>query len=144
MGKKKQNDEAKKEKPIFGSGAEPKPEPKDDGLVRCVCTVACAWEGYHDEGDRVMVERELLENDPFFKGHFKAVDGDELFKNSVKGPQGDPKGVPGSDNADGADGNENTQSDNGNGESDNADGGSDNADGGSDNANGGQGELDLK
>ena len=75
MGKRKQNDEAKKEKPIFGSGAEPAPEPKDDGLVKCVCTVPCAWRGYHDEGDRVFVDRKLLSSDPFFKAHFKAVDG---------------------------------------------------------------------
>ena len=75
MGKKKQKEEEKKEKPIFGSGAEILPEPKDDRLVKCVCTVPCAWRGYHDEGDRVFVERKLLESDPFFKGHFKAVDG---------------------------------------------------------------------
>ena len=75
MDKKKQNNEAKSEKPIFGSGAEPQPEPKDDGLVKCVCTVPCAWRGYHDEGDRVWIDPKLLESDPFFKGHFKRVDG---------------------------------------------------------------------
>ena len=74
MGKRKQKDEEKKEKPIFGSGAEPAPEPKDDGLVKCVCTVPCAWRGYHDEGDRVFVDRKLLEIEPFFKGHFKPLE----------------------------------------------------------------------
>lgn len=78
MGKKREETRGKmeeaKEKPIFGSGAEPKPEPKDDGLVRCVCTVACAWKGYHDEGDKVMIDRKLMESDAFIKGHFKPLD----------------------------------------------------------------------
>ena len=74
MGKKKHGD-GEKEMPVFGSGAEPQPDPKDDGLVKCVCTEPCAWRGYHDEGDTVWVDRKLLDGDPFFRGHFKPADG---------------------------------------------------------------------
>ena len=47
------------------------------------------------------------------------ADGDELFKNSVKGPQGDPKGAPG-ENAEGDDerGEDATSTDEGQGELD--------------------------
>ena len=126
MGKKREERRAKseedKEKPIFGSGAEMQPEPKDDRLVKCVCTVACAWKGYHDEGDRVMVEREMLENDPFFKGHFKLLEAQPGGQRSQDG--------------DGAGSVEGTQS-----QATDHDG---NADGGTENADDGQGELELK
>ena len=138
MGKKREEvrgkgDEAK-EKPIFGSGAEPKPVPKDDGLVRCVCTVPCAWRGYHDEGDRVFVERKLLESDPFFKGHFKPLE--PLAGQATAGT-----GV----NADGGTDNENGRTDNENGGTA-ADGGRQQADDskGGGTAADGQGELGLK
>ena len=119
MSKKKQKDEEKREKPIFGSGAEPQPEPKDDGLVKCVCTVPCAWRGYHDEGDRVFVERKLLEGDAFFRSHFKPLE--PLASQETDNAGGDK---PAS-----------------------ANGGSENANSTGENANGegnGQGELGLK
>ena len=122
MGKKKQKDEAKRETPIFGSGAEPSPEPKDDGLVKCVCTVPCVWRGYHDEGDRVFVERKLLESDPFFKAHFKAVDG--------VAADAEQNGEAQNGNAEGENGNADAEQ---NGEAQNGNAGGD-----------GQGELGLK
>ena len=142
MGKKKQNDKAKKEQPVFGSGAEPSPEPKDDGLVKCVCTVPCAWRGYHDEGDRVMLDRSLLESDPFFKAHFKPLEP----LASVEAEGADVNANGGTDNADGGTDNANGGTDNANGGTDNADGGTDNANGTGDEAGGkgGQGELGLK
>lgn len=121
MGKRKQKDEEKKETPIFGSGAEPVPEPKDGGLVKCVCTVPCVWRGYHDEGDRVFVERKLLEGDLFFKAHFKAVDG---------------VAADAEQNAEGENGNAEAQNGNAGGENGNADA-EQNAEGD------GQGELGL-
>ena len=130
MGKRKQKDEEKKEKPIFGSGAEPAPEPKDDGLVKCVCTVPCAWRGYRDEGDRVFVERKLLEDDPFFKAHFKVIDGVVADAGQDSEAQGE--------NADGEDENAEGESGNTEGEDENAGGENENADGD------GQGELGLK
>ena len=134
MSRKKQKDEEKKEKTVFGSGAEPLPEPKDDGLVKCVCTVPCAWRGYHDEGDRVFVDRKLLESDPFFKGHFKRVDG------VVAGAAQDGEDSAG--NANGVDENADGGAENANGGAENADGGAENADGADGNADG-QGELGL-
>ena len=143
MGKRKQKEEEKKEKPIFGSGAEPLPEPEDDGLVKCVCKVPCSWRGYHDEGDRVFVERKLLEGDPFFKSHFKPLEP----LASVEAAGADVNKSGGTDNA-------GDEGDNAGGGTDNADGGgTDNAGGGTDNADGGetdtggengQGELGLK
>ena len=123
MGRKKQKDDERKEKPVFGSGAEPLPEPKDDGLVKCVCTVPCAWRGYRDEGDRVFVDRKLLESDPFFKGHFKRADtgaeagaaqdgenADGGAENAAGNADGGAVNADGADrNADGADGNEGGQ-----------------------------------
>ena len=144
MSKKKQKDEEKREKSIFGSGAEPLTEPKDDGLVKCVCTVPCAWRGYHDEGDRVFVERKLLESDPFFKGHFKPLEplaGHET--GDIRGGEGGSTGWinDGDKNANVSQEHENN-GDPGNGASvnnENADGGDESADGGD-----GQGELGLK
>ena len=128
MGKKKQKDEEKREKPIFGSGAEPLLEPKDDGLVKCVCTVPCAWRGYHDEGDKVMVDRKLLESNPFFKSHFKPLE--PLAFQVTAGT-----GV-----------NENGGTDNENGGTDNENDRTKNATGGGTATGGenGQGELGLK
>ena len=120
MSRKKQKDEEKKEKTVFGSGAEPPSEPKGDGLVKCVCTVPCAWRGYHDEGDRVWIEKRLLESDPFFRGHFKLADGVVADAAQDGTGVGDAEAGAG-ENADGADGN--------------ADGGDGNEDG--------QGELGL-
>ena len=126
MGKNNKKPKEPQEKVITGSGAEVGTRQQAaehlDGNVKCKCVVPCVWRGYRDEGDTVWIEREMIEKDDFIRMHFKALDGDELFKNSVKGPQGDPKGAPGSDNADGADGN------------------SDGADGNGE----GQGELGLK
>ena len=141
MGKKSKearakSEEAKKEKLVFGSGAEPKPVPKDDGLVRCVCTVPCAWRGYHDEGDRVMVERELLESDPFFKGHFKALE--PLAGQATAGAGVNADG--GTNNVNGGTDNENG---NANGGSGNAAGNGETAAGNGETAAGGQGELGL-
>ena len=129
MGRKKQKDDERQEKPVFGSGAEPPPEPKDDGLVKCVCTVPCAWRGYREEGDRVWIERRLIEGDPFFKGHFKRVDG------VVTDAAQDGEGAGG--NADGAGGNANGANANANGANGNADGADE--EGNED----GQGELGL-
>ena len=130
MGKRKQKDEEKKEKPIFGSGAEPVPEPKDDGLVKCVCTVPCAWRGYHDEGDRVFVDRKLFASDPFFKAHFKAADGDVADAEQDGEAQGE--------NANGENGNADGESENAESEDENAGGENENAEGD------GQDELGLK
>ena len=61
------------ENAVTGSGAEAQPEPKDDGLVKCVCVVPCVWRGYHDVGDKVYIDRRLMEGEPFFESHFKSV-----------------------------------------------------------------------
>ena len=78
----------KKEKPIFGSGADVQQMPKDNGFVKCVCTVACAWKGYHDEGDKVFIKRELIEKDSFIKVHFKTVEPLPEGRRSQSGEEG--------------------------------------------------------
>ena len=128
MGKKREQGRGKREeateKVITGSGADVVSHADEQGRVKCKCTVPCVWRGYRDEGDTVWIEKELIEKDDFIKMHFEEVKSEELR-------------VKSSDNADGADGNENSGSDN-------ADGADGNENSGSDNADGGQGELDLK
>ena len=137
MGKKNRKPKEPREKVITGSGADVVSHEDEQGRVKCKCIVPCVWRGYRDEGDTVWIEKELVEKDAFIRMHFEEVKSEELR-------------VKSSDNADGADRSENSESDNGNGESDNADGCSDNADGADGNGDGadgngdGQGELDLK
>lgn len=41
------------------------------GKVWCRCILSCAWRGFHDSGDFVMIEPELLGKDPFVRDHFE-------------------------------------------------------------------------
>ena len=96
MGKKREQGrgivDQKKEKPIFGSGADVRQMLEGDGFVKCVCTVACAWKGYHDEGDKVFIKRELIEKDAFIRAHFKEVKSEELRVKSSDSGEGDGHG----------------------------------------------------
>ena len=145
MGKKNKKPKEPQERVITGSGADVSSHEDEQGKVKCKCIIPCVWRGYRDEGDTVWIEKELIEKDAFIKAHFKVVDGDELFKNSVKGPQGDPKGAPGSDNADGGEDAASTEEGKGEdeckGEGQGEGEGEDQGEGADGN---GQGELELK
>lgn len=44
------------------------------GTVSCVCTAACAMDGYHDVGDRMELDPKALAEDPFLRSHFRRAE----------------------------------------------------------------------